>query len=599
MSPRPRHPRPRRVAAAALAASALVATAALTAAPAQSAPDPGCPDAFPVGDLSTGDTVNGLTVTSGTTPGPFTGTIEGVLEDGISPGVDMILADLHSTTIDDVGIWSGISGSPVYAGDGRLIGSVSYSLGLGPSTIAGITPATEMAKLLTGVTPPVRTAPHVAVPRALRARMVASGAATAAQAAGGLSAIRTPVGVSGLTAQRLATLTKVLHLGGGHVVDGSAGPTSDEAIPIQAGGNLAASLSYGTVTAAAVGTATLVCGDQVVGFGHPFAYSGPASMSLHGARAVLIQDDQTVSGFKVANLGAPIGTVDQDRLVGIHGVTGALPPSIPVTATALQHGVRRHATTHVTQADLLPDLGFSNTIAAQDRVIDRIGKGTAWAEWTIKGLRKDGSRFSLKRSDVYTDSYDVSAAPAFAMADQIAEIQGNPGEAVRLTSVDSRTHFYDYSDTYVISKVQARQDGRWTTLRRSAPVFLKAGRTARLKVLATSRDAATRTFFVNVAIPARAAGRIGSLSVVGGNDDGDSEYYFDEFDGFGGPEAPSSSTLPALLHSLRTAQQHNEVRATVRFRHFRNGNPVSTRRGSTTLLRVVGGSVSAPVVALP
>ena len=41
-----------------------------------------------------------------------------------------------------------MSGSPVYAADGRLVGAVAYGLA-GSSPIAGITPAAEMVKLLT------------------------------------------------------------------------------------------------------------------------------------------------------------------------------------------------------------------------------------------------------------------------------------------------------------------------------------------------------------------------------------------------------------------------------------------------------------------
>lgn len=583
-----------------MAASALVTTAALTAAPAQSAPDPGCPPTVPTADLAVGDSVNGLTVTAGTTPGTFTGTIQGVLEDGIAPGVDMILADLHSTTVDKVGIWSGMSGSPVYDADGDLIGAVSYSLAFGPSPVAGITPASQMARLLT--TPGVarRPARTVALPRALQARIVRSGAAGATAAGQGLTRLRMPVRVSGMTADRMAKMTKVLDLGGGHVVAGSAGPTSAEEIPIVAGGSMAASLSYGTVTAAGLGTATLVCGDEIVGFGHPMQFSGPSTMSLHGARTLLIQEDPTLSGFKVANLGAPIGTVDGDRMVGIHAATGALPHSIPVTAAANDGASRGSAASHVTQADLVPELAFSNMVSAQDTAIDRIGKGTAWAEWTIRGLRKNGTPFHLKRRDLFTDPSDVSSAPAIEVADELFAIQDNSGEVVKITSVDSTTHFYDYTDTYVISKVQARQDGTWTTATRRRPLLLKAGRDARLKVVLTSRAAATRTIYVKVAVPARAAGRLGSLRVTGGNNSAEfSDEFFGDFFGAFDFEAPSSSTFPTLLHSLDSAQQHNQVRATIRFRRFQNGAPVSTRRGTVTLKRVVSGDVFVPVIALP
>ena len=83
-------------------------------------PGPSCPTPVAASTLPDSAPVHGLTVTKGTTPAPFTGTFEGVLQDGIAPGVDLILADLHSATIDKVGIWAGMSGSPVYDTHGAL-----------------------------------------------------------------------------------------------------------------------------------------------------------------------------------------------------------------------------------------------------------------------------------------------------------------------------------------------------------------------------------------------------------------------------------------------------------------------------------------------
>ena len=134
-----------------------------------------------------------------------------------------------------------------------------------------------------------------------------------------------PFTVSGLLPARLPQVSR--RLGLGQAMSGSPGGTAAASIPVVAGGNMAASLSYGTVTSSALGTATLVCGSQVVGFGHPFDFTGPTNLTLHGASTVLIQDDSTGSGFNVANLGAPVGTVDNDRLAGIHAVTGPPPTS--------------------------------------------------------------------------------------------------------------------------------------------------------------------------------------------------------------------------------------------------------------------------------
>jgi hypothetical protein len=599
----------RKFAAVAGTAAAVVATATLSVNPANSVPDTGCPAPYPTEDLVMGATVDGLTVTSGTAPGVFAGTVQGVLEDGIAPGVDMILADLHSAVIDEVGIWSGMSGSPVYAVDGRLIGAVAYGLGFGPSTIAGITPASEMTRLLNGAPladrEPARTVP---VPRAVAARILRSGSGSRADVQQGFTRLPVPVRVSGLTSERMTKMAKVLHLGRQRVVAGAAGPTSQESIDIEAGGNMAASMSYGTVTAAGLGTATMVCGDEVVGFGHPMNFSGPSTMGLHGARALLIQDDPTFSGFKVANLGAPVGTVDSDRAAGVHAAKGALPGTIPVTSRATLRTRTDTATTRITltdpnlmteygpQPELVTQLGFLNIVAAQDRVFDKISSGTAVTSWTIKGLRKNGRPWELNRRNLFTDPYDASAASAIAVANDLAVLQDNSGEQVRISSVNTSTRLRSNSDTFVVAKVQVPVRDKWTTASTRRPLALRAGRVARLKVFITSRSAATRTLRLNLSVPQSAAGKKGWLSVVGGNDgNSDSGEFFDDsgaFDEF----VPSPSTFPKLLKQLESTQRNNEARATLRLRGYRHGASTRTRHDTTRIQRAVSGRLAYRVV---
>ena len=152
-------------------------------------------------------------------------------------------------------------------------------------------------------------AEKVAVPRSLARSLVGSGDATTAQAAAGMQRLPLPIAVSGLSPDRFTQLAGWLDDNGpvaraSGSVDAAAVPT-----PMVAGGNLAASLSDGTVTMAAVGTATYVCGDDVLGFGHPLAFAGDSTYTLRGADAITIQPDVAISSFKLANLGAPVGTV--------------------------------------------------------------------------------------------------------------------------------------------------------------------------------------------------------------------------------------------------------------------------------------------------
>ncbi len=126
--------------------------------PAQADP---CPAAFPIEELTAGQALEGLTVDSGTTPEPFTATVIGVLEDVIAPGFPLVIVTASSPAITDAGgIWAGMSGSPVYAADGRLVGAVAYGfaasiadrrhhpvLGDGSSCSAAVVPKSPRRRL--------------------------------------------------------------------------------------------------------------------------------------------------------------------------------------------------------------------------------------------------------------------------------------------------------------------------------------------------------------------------------------------------------------------------------------------------------------------
>src|SRR4051812_43125395 len=90
-----------------LLASAVMSGAlvALPAVAAQAAPTD-CPTAFPTASAVDGVTGTGYTVERGTTPEPFSARILGRINDGIAPGIDMIMADLTSPALTrSGGVW--------------------------------------------------------------------------------------------------------------------------------------------------------------------------------------------------------------------------------------------------------------------------------------------------------------------------------------------------------------------------------------------------------------------------------------------------------------------------------------------------------------
>src|SRR5512139_2923100 len=316
-----------------------------------------CPTPYPVDQVTDGMTGWGLTVNKGTTPEKFTITVQGVLEDGIAPGIDLILADADSPALDAAGsIWAGMSGSPVYAEDGRLIGAVAYGFS-GSSKLAGITPAAAMYDVLTKDSSPADSAAadktKVKLPASLRRKVTARGLVSARAASSGLTVLPLPRSVSGLSGRRVKAINDMLAENGSDVrlvqtsaASGQAG-AADEVVP---GGNFGVLQSYGTITRGGIGTTTAVCDGRALAFGHPFFAAGQVKFASVSAKALAIVKDPIFGSYKLAAPGGVTGTVTQDRFAGISARLGAGPATTPVVARSTAGGATRTDTSYVIQA---------------------------------------------------------------------------------------------------------------------------------------------------------------------------------------------------------------------------------------------------------
>jgi len=537
---------------ASMTAAALVAgTATFTAlgGPASSAPAADCADPFPVADLAEGDLVHGLTVSHGTEPDPFYGEVLGVLDDGIAPGLDMIIIDFTegSEAIEDAGgIWAGMSGSPVYTEGGDLIGAVSYGLAWGPSPIAGVTPFEDMDDYLSPGAP--KPSEKVAVDRATARQIAASSDVSAAEASEGFAQLGIPAGVSGVGAGRLGKLShaKRAYFPKSAYAAGRVSPGAASADDVIAGGNLAATYSYGDIVFGGVGTATSVCDDQVVGFGHPMDFLGETSLSLHPASAIYIQPDSLGAPFKVANFAAPVGTIDQDHLAGITGFFGATPDGAQITSNVTYKTRSRQGSTVVTVPDAWASVAFYQQIANHDRVVDAIKKGSETQSWTIAGTH-DGTPFSFTRSDKYTSSYDISFDASYELADLMYLLSSVDG--VDLDTVDVTSAVSDNTATYQVAGNEQLVKGVWTKVNNRHPAVVKAGSNLNLRTVLRGSDGTTVRLPYSFKIPKKAAGNRGQVFLVGGNDYYSEEFFYDEFGG-----ATTLDDIAKLVNGLHNDQ---------------------------------------------
>lgn len=608
------HHRSRRAAVAAITAAVATTGLAtgLTATPAVGAATTAeCPLPYPVSSVTKGQPVTGLTVTSGTEPTGFTGEIVGVIHDGIAPGLDMVMARLTSPEIDRVGgIWQGMSGSPVYAADGRLIGAVSYGLAWGPSTVAGITPAEEMYRLLDDAptdataSAALRSAAEqdsVAVPPRMLARVAEAGSVSEEEAQEGLSRLPLPFGISGMAnGKRLTQAKKAFDLKGVRVYQSGAVSAAADPVPVVPGGNLAASIAYGDLSAVGVGTATAVCGDQVLAFGHPMTWTGPTRLSMHGADAMYIQEESLGAPFKVANAAAPIGGISQDRLSGLFGLQGPtrVPDTTEVTSYVEVPGEwSRTGTSWISVPDAVPDMAAFHMVVDQDRVFDALGKGSAKVGWTVSGTRADGRAFSFARTDRFASEWDISYEPIWDLYDQLAQVHFNDLEDVTLDRISTTSTMERAYIAYAIKKVRVLNRGHWRDLPTDRPLMLRGGTVKRFRVILSSAELGANRVQVRLSVPQRIGHKSGYLEILGGNSYWGEENYFEEEFYMGGGGSTGPETFEALLNQLRTAPRNDQVLANLTL-HRRTGTPLE-RKARTATPAVVNGMIGVEVQGLP
>jgi hypothetical protein len=495
------------VSAAVTAGLCLTGTAGL-ATPSQAAAGT-CDTAYDIGTLAEGQAVTGLTVTSGTAPSDFSGTIIGVLQDGIEPGVDMVMAKLSSPEINDNGIWEGMSGSPVYdESTGKLIGAVAYTLAWGQTKVAGITPWTDMQKYAGDAAPA-----HVKVSTSAARAIARNTGVTAKQASQGFAEVGTPRLVSGLPQRVLDRAARSKH-GRAFLPKGvsAAGQTSAGAVTaadMVAGGNLVATLSTGDIVQAGVGTITSVCNNRVVGFGHPMNFVGKSAYGLAGADTLYIQGDPQGASYKVTNIGGVLGTVDQDRMTGISGPLGVTPPSMPITSTLSYTPDGGSTRTRTGSSDVqLPDAAagtaFYELIANHQAVLDAYQPGTEEQSWTVKG-HGPGGAFTFKGGNVYTDTYDIAFGSAWDLPDLLYLLTNIDG--VKVTSVKVGSDVTDSTKVLKIKGMQQRRAGTWVGLDKSHPAKVKAGHSMTLRLVFAGGTTGKK---FTVAVPAKASGMRGA-----------------------------------------------------------------------------------------
>src|SRR5436305_3611067 len=305
---------------------------------------------MPLSQVRKGMRGYGVTVFEGTRLDRFDVEILGVLNN-IGPGQDLILAKVDSAVIQRAGVIAGMSGSPIYI-DGKVIGALAYSWQFSKEPVAGITPIDQMLKIAEsgGARTAGLTAARISAGDFLKAMTerrtdelfakMQNGlaGATPASTMSGAKPIAVPLSLSSFAPETITRFAPWLDSMGfvavpsGSSSNGAATPAPIQKTPFQPGDAVGAVLINGDFNVAATGTVTVVDGDQIYAFGHPFLDMGEVSFPMAKSEIITVMPS-LASSFKFASTGAIVGAFKQDRANGIMGTVGKSADMIPIDLT--------------------------------------------------------------------------------------------------------------------------------------------------------------------------------------------------------------------------------------------------------------------------
>jgi hypothetical protein len=533
---------------------------------------------MPVDEIRKDMVGTGLTVTKGRQPETFSAKVLGVLPDAILPGRDLIIAEVSSNaTIDRLGgIWFGISGSPVYV-DNKLIGAVSFGLSFSPSRIVGLTPAEDMVKVLgfpsgSKPTTSARSSARfplkkIAIPDPMVRRISRATGLPEDGVDNGFQTLKIPFAVSGVSARGLARIQEVVRAEGLPLLPYAGTSSSAAAVtstdPLNPGDNFAATISFGDITQAGIGTTTFVCEGAAMAFGHPFFLAGKILFGANHADAITIVEDQFFGGgFKLATVEEAVGTVDQDRFAGIRADLSRMPVLIPVTSSinALNTGSSRDGTTQVVDSEFVPFTSFIHLFASIDSTFDQISKGSSALSWTITGTRETGEPWQLDRSNLYASDFDISFESSFELLGQLFTILENDFETIEFTGVDMDATVEEELKRFTIEKVRVSLNGgRFLDKRR---IRVSRGDIVGLRVVLLPEDGSEKRIVdLEVRVPRRVRTN-GIVEITGGSNAGSNFECF--FFGEGCEGNNKAQSFDELLDKLANAPKNSDLIARLR-----------------------------------
>jgi hypothetical protein len=297
---------------------------------------------------------------------------------------------------------------------------------------------------------------------------------------------------------------------------------------------------------------------------------------MTGADTLYIQEDPTFAPFTVANFGAPVGTINQDRLVGVSGPLGVLPTGATVTSVVTHGTAARTSASTVTVQDALAQTTNFALVVNHLRVLDAFPPGAEEQDWVITG--HDGSTpFTIHAGNRYADPYDITGFAQWDLPDLVWALGFVP--TVTIDSVTGYSTVTDDASTYRLVGVEQRANGAWIKLGKTTPAHVKAGKRLRLRLLLANANGDT-TVPLSYRIPLKAAGQRGKLFLT---------------PGFAFPfeQGQPPTTLGGIQKMVNTMVRMDQVQGDLNF--FSEVGAIQRSKKTTPVDRVITGHRSIKV----
>ncbi|MBI1763039.1 MAG: hypothetical protein HYR56_16555 [Acidobacteria bacterium] len=307
---------------------------------------------FPIEQVKPGMRAVGYTVFEGSEPRKFELQILGVMKGFPSPGQNAVLSKLLGEEFQHIGVFAGISGSPVYI-DGKLLGAIAFGYPFAKDAIGGITPIQQMVEVFEqkqlekgqpGNKPRPVSFSEIAFNenstelKSFVERMNRPNSGAQAVSGPGnqmLAPLAAPLAITGVSPEVVARFAAQFQALGLNPVAGVAGAAEitemkkADANTLKPGSTVVVSLVRGDFSISAAGTVTLRDGNRIYAFGHPWLSIGVADFPMLEGEVITVLANQN-SSFKLVSPTATVGAISGDRSTGVYGELGVSARMVPV-----------------------------------------------------------------------------------------------------------------------------------------------------------------------------------------------------------------------------------------------------------------------------